>query len=62
MGFISMTEPSTLAEKAISRPNAAWNSESSEPSPSLVVNTREALLCMQYAVYWVRVSIGPTVS
>ena len=31
VGFISMTEPSTLAEKAIGMPNAAWNSVSSEP-------------------------------
>ena len=35
-GFISMTEPSTLAEKAIGRPNAARNSESSEPLPARV--------------------------
>ena len=34
-GFISMTEPSTLAEKAIGRPNATWNSVSNEPLPAL---------------------------
>ena len=26
MGFISMTEPSKLVQKAIGRPNATWNS------------------------------------
>ena len=35
VGFISMTEPSTLAKKAIGRPNAAWNSVSSELLPAL---------------------------
>ena len=26
MGFVSMTQPSKLVEKAIGRPNATWNS------------------------------------
>ena len=34
-GLISMTEPFKLAEKAIGRPNAAWNTVSSEPLPAL---------------------------
>ena len=34
-GFISMTEPSKLVEKAIGRPNTTWNSVKSELFPRL---------------------------
>ena len=52
MGFISVTKSSTLAQKVIGRPNAAWNSvsESLPILESLILDLVHVLNCVVHVM------------